>query len=999
MTRVGESLLEASSPIYLLSTKATTRIGTYNVRTMYEVGKTAQVAKEMERYHIELLGICECRWNGSGMVALKSGQKVIFSGHAEENHDHTEGVALIMSPKAAAALVEWQPISSRIITARFNSKGRKVSVIQCYAPTNNASDESKLAFYDKLQSVFTELPRRDIKILMGDMNAKIGKENLGKEHVMGKEALGNMNENGELFTDFCAFNDLVIGGSIFPHKDIHKTTWISPDGKTKNQIDHITISKKWRSSLLDTRSKRGADVASDHHLVIGVIKIKLRTFKDTADRASAKFNTQRLREARIKQAFSTDMKNRLDALAIEEATPIDQHWEALKDVWLNSCHQILEKRTRTTKEWISSVTWDLVQKRKHIKHQIMVCVDAPQLATLQEEYRKVNKMVKKSARKDKRFFCNSLATEAEQAAAKRDLNTLYKITRTLCMRRSNQDKPVKDTQGNPLSKEVDQRERWLEHFRNLLNRPIPAERLDIPPATPDKMLQVNTNPPTKSEIIKALKELKNGKAAGPDGVPAEALKVDLYTTATMMLPLLRKIWKQGCILQDWKKGHLVKIPKKGDLGLCKNWRGIMLLSVPSKLLTRIILDRLKNAIDDCLRPEQAGFRKNKSCIDQIATLRIIIEQSIEWQSPLFLNFIDFRQAFDSVDRETIWKLLRHYGIPGVFINLIQQLYVGATCQVVHKGKLTEEFEVRTGVRQGCLLSPMIFLLVVDWIMRETTKIGKTGIQWSPTKNLEDLDYADDLCLLAQKHEDMQLKTNTLVRTAAMTGLEINTEKTETVTLQQRLKVPITVRGHVLNDVDTFVYLGSVVSTTGGSDEDAKSRIGKARYAFNKLRPIWQSSSLSVRSKLRIFNSNVKSVLLYSSETWRITKKLLNKLQVFINNCLRFILKITRADKMSNEDLWKQTQQEPIGQQISRRKWRWIGHTLRKPRDDITRQSLQWMPRGKRKTGRPKTTWKRSCEEEMNLCGLTWDVLQESAQDRVQWRLIIEALCSTRNERT
>ena len=135
----------------------------------------------------------------------------------------------------------------------------------------------------------------------------------------------------------------------------------------------------------------------------------------------------------------------------------------------------------------------------------------------------------------------------------------------------------------------------------------------------------------------------------------------------------------------------------------------MLLAVSSKVLTCIILNQLKDAVKEKLRPEQASFRKDKS--DQISTLRIIIEQSLECQSTLYLNFTDFHQVFDSVDRETIWQLLHHYGIPQNFITLIQQLYEGATCQIIHNGKLTEDFKVRTGVQQGCMLSPMIFLLV------------------------------------------------------------------------------------------------------------------------------------------------------------------------------------------------------------------------------------------------------------------------------------------------
>ncbi|XP_073668649.1 uncharacterized protein [Paramisgurnus dabryanus] len=997
MTQIGESRTEANQLTNLLTIKATTKIGTWNVRTMHETGKAAQVASEMNRYNIQVLGICECRWNGSGMTSLASGEKILYSGHADENHDHTEGVAIMMSPVAAKTLMEWQPVSSRIMTARFNSKGRKVTLIQCYSPTNDADKEAKENFYNSLQTVVNELPKRDIKILMGDLNAKIGKDNLGKELIMGTQALGEMNENGELFTDFCAFNDLVIGGSVFQHKDIHKETWISPDGNTKNQIDYIKISRKWRRSLQDTRSQRGADVASDHHLVIGTIKVKLRAFRDIANRPHIKFNTQWLKEKDYRDTFSASLKNRFEALnLVTEETPLEEHWSSLRDTLTDTCQEVLGKREWTTKEWLSSDTWQLIKSRKDIKQQINSNKNEEEKKVLRDKYTQINKKVKKSARKDKRLFYDALATEAEQAAGKRDLSTLYKVTKTLSTKKTNVDKPVKDRVGNPISKEKDQRQRWADHFKELLNQPLPSERPDIPPA--DSPLKVNTNPPTKAEILKALKILKNGKAAGPDGIPPEALKADLSTTVNMLLPLLQKVWRVGRVPADWKKGHMVKLPKKGDLGSCNNWRGIMLLSVPSKVLTRIILDRLKDAVEEKLRPEQAGFRKEKSCTDQIATLRIIIEQSLEWQSPLYLNFIDFRQAFDSVDRETIWQLLNHYGIPQSFITLIQQLYEGATCQIIHNGKLTEEFEVRTGVRQGCMLSPMIFLLVVDWVMHQTTKTGKTGIQWSINQSLEDLDFADDLCLMSQKCQHMQQKTDNLVHEASKTGLQINLEKTVIMTLFKKQQQPITLGDSELKEVTSFTYLGSMVSARGGSDEDIKARIGKARYAFITLRPVWRSTSLSVRNKIRIFNSNVKSVLLYGSETWRVTNTLTNKLQVFVNGCLRSLLKIRWTDKLTNTDLWQRTNQDPIKQQIARRKWRWIGHPLLKPPQDITRQALQWNPQGKRRVGRPKTTWRRSCEEEMKKCNLSWGELKKAVQNRLRWRAVVEALCSTGNPR-
>ena len=107
------------------------------------------------------------------------------------------------------------------------------------------------------------------------------------------------------------------------------------------------------------------------------------------------------------------------------------------------------------------------------------------------------------------------------------------------------------------------------------------------------------------------------------------------------------------IPEEWKQGHLVKIPKKCNLMDCNNYRGITLLSVPGKVFNRIILERLKSAVDITLRDEQEGFRKNRSCTDEIATLRIIVEQSIEWNTPLYINFIDFKKAFDCVDWNTL----------------------------------------------------------------------------------------------------------------------------------------------------------------------------------------------------------------------------------------------------------------------------------------------------------------------------------------------------------
>nr|KAG5700724.1 hypothetical protein BaRGS_029089 [Batillaria attramentaria] len=561
----------------------------------------------------------------------------------------------MLAPEAQRALIGWEPVNSRIITAKFITKKKdiKLNIIQCYAPTNDAEEEKKDDFYQELQT-------------------------------------------------------LVIGGSIFPHKRIHKATWRSPDHVTENQIDHICISRKFRRSWRDVRVMRGAD------------KLEVRKEKKAA------LNTSRTRRAKAKA---------------------------------------------------------------------------------QEEYTAADREVKRSTRKDKRDYIDNLASQAEEAARQGNLKDLYQVTKKLTGKFQQTDKPVKDKNGHPLTTE-EQLKRRAEHFRELLNRPIPETPPDIPPAETE--LPINCDKPSKVEIRKAIMTLRNGKAAGPDEIPAEAIKADTETAVNMLHSLFSKIWEKEEVPAQWKEGIVIKLPKKGDLRDCSNYRGIMLLSVPGKVLNRILLERIREAVDPMLRDQQAGFRRNRSCADQIASLRIIVEQSLEWNSPLYINFIDYEKAFDSVDREALWKLLRHYGVPGKIISLIQCTYQDMSCRIAHAGQLSESFEVKTEVRQGCLLSPFLFLLVIDWIMKTTTAGRKNGLQWTLWTQLDDLDFADDLALLSHSHSQMHYKTTHLEATSAgtaSTGLKINRRKTELMKINTTANTPVTVGGEPIRQVGVICLPG------------------------------------------------------------------------------------------------------------------------------------------------------------------------------------------------
>jgi hypothetical protein len=218
---------------------------------------------------------------------------------------------------------------------------------------------------------------------------------------MGRHGMGTRKENGEMIIDLCVKYNLVIGGRLFPHKDIHKATWVAPNQRTFNQIDHVAISKKWRRSLLDVRSYRGADVASDHHLVKAQLRLKLAANKPPSQRTTRrKFNMEKFNHAETRKEFEDELKNSLDQEHMIELNS-SEHWTIIKETMLAKSESILGiSQERQPKEWITEETWNEIKSRKAIKQKINTAGDTTRTALL-TEYSEINKRVERYARCDK----------------------------------------------------------------------------------------------------------------------------------------------------------------------------------------------------------------------------------------------------------------------------------------------------------------------------------------------------------------------------------------------------------------------------------------------------------------------------------------------------------------------------------------------------------------------------------------------------------------------
>jgi hypothetical protein len=542
------------------------------------------------------------------------------------------------------------------------------------------------------------------------------------------------------------------------------------------------IKKKYRTSVEDTRVYRGADAATDHYLVKTTLHLKLHRNPDRSKNRT-RFDTGKLIDKTIKDQFNITISNRFSALS--EAEDINTKCDQIEKVLTETAQEILGRVKKKNKQWLSTETWTTIDKRRKINDKINSTRSERVKKALKIEYSSMDRTVKRKAREDKRKWLEDIAGEAERSAENGRMKDIYTATNVIANRKMRQSKAIKNKNGQPTKDADERKERWAEYFEEILNRDTPDNPIQDSEVGQPEIEDIDVSEITEEEIRRALRKAKNGKAPGIDEIPLELLNTNNDSTISELGKLFKEIWNEEKIPDKWKKGIIIKLPKKGDLKDCRNWRGITLLTVMSKIMSRVIISRIQNGIDKKLRKEQAGFRNSRNTVEQIFILRNIVEQVNEWRAPLYLHFVDFEKAFDSIHRDSLWKIMKIYGIPDKLINMTRILYEEFQCSVLEDGELTRWFKITTGVKQGCVMSGFLFLLVIDWVMRKTTENNRNGIRWNFTTNLEDLDFADDVVLLSSKHAHIQDKTNRLVKSSARIGLKLNIPKCKVMTTNTR----------------------------------------------------------------------------------------------------------------------------------------------------------------------------------------------------------------------
>ena len=348
-------------------------------------------------------------------------------------------------------------------------------------------------------------------------------------------------------------------------------------------------------------------------------------------------------------------------------------------------------------------------------------------------------------RRDKQSELDKLCSELEDNAKKGNSRPLFQTVRKLSKPFQAKHIAIKNSAGEKLTEPDKVCQRWKEYCEQLY---------DGQEESTDFVVQEKEPPPLKEEIRRAILKSALCKAPGPDDIALELLRFGGEVTLNKLHEICEEVWENGTWPEEWTQSVFIPLPKKGDLLQCSNYRTIALVSHASKILLRVILERMQSKLEREIAQEQAGFRPRRGTRDQITNLRIILEKAKERKQPLYFCFIDFTKAFDMVQHDQLWLTMLDMGFPPHLVQLMRNLYKQQHAAVRTANLISAWFRVRKGVRQGCNLSPCLFNILAEQVMRKALQ-GFAGGFKIGGKIISNLRYADDIVLVATSPTKLQ----------------------------------------------------------------------------------------------------------------------------------------------------------------------------------------------------------------------------------------------------
>ena len=475
------------------------------------------------------------------------------------------------------------------------------------------------------------------------------------------------------------------------------------------------------------------------------------------------------------------------------------------------------------------------------------------------ERKKLNKMIRKNHRRHKKQIYDKLLNTEEK-----DPSLFWNLIDTL------QEKSREETFLNITSSE------WTKHFEQLMNKTQNNNYRNENQNIQHKAnydTEILNSVVTSEEVFEALKQMKRKKSGGPDKILSEMIFVSCNINVNIYVDIFNTILQNGIYPEAWKENFITPIFKGGCANDPFNYRGIALTSSLAKLFARILHNRLQTFLkaNNILVAEQIGFRKKSRTADHVFTLKTIIDKMFKKKQYLYSCFIDFRKAFDIVNRKALlFKLKEYYGIEGLYFNIIENMYEDVRFSVKLKNRIAPVFKTSIGVKQGCVLSPTFFSLYINDLV-EIFDDSCFPIKLQSGTKISCLLYADDLIIMSEKACGLQEALKKLNTYCQKWNLEINVEKTKIMIFNKSGKLmkkhKFTINNTQIDITDSYKYLGTIFKPSGTFTAAVKHLTNKAKKAIFSIRNIFPQNRLSLIQNLKIFDACIKPILMYNSEVW------------------------------------------------------------------------------------------------------------------------------------
>lgn len=936
---------------------------TWNVRTLLKPDKLVNLTREFKEMNLDVMGICEHRWRDPGDM-WSDDVRIIHSGTIDKKPGQG-GVGLVLSKEMAKRVKGYVQYSGRLILVKLETKPTDTVIIQAYMPTSGYQDEDVEIVYDELGELLKEVKRSDNLIIMGDWNAIVGEGREGA--ITGDFGLGLRNARGDRLIEFCAQNELIVGNTMFDHHPRRRYTWKAPGDRCRSQIDYILVRERFKNQMKDCRAYAAPDIDSDHNMVM--MKCSLQ-FKKLQKGSQKKYDVNKLKNGEILQRYQCKTKTNRENELQQNVT---EKWDSIKNCLLTAADEVISMKPVPKKKWITQVILDLIEERRRLKND----------PDKQDEYRRLRNRINRETKKAREGYLLESCKDISAKLEKGEMDQAYRAIKSFFQNPSSKGSAIEDENGNVLVDLDKIAQRWKNYIEKLYKGN---------PINFDGILEneENVKPDDEGDTIlrdefdAALKRLGENKAAGIDNIPAEIIKAADSSIHDKLYDLVCQIYETGTLPADFTKCAVIPLPKKPGTRKCEQHRTLSLVSHASKILTNILLRRLTTVVEESITDDQFGFRSGRGTREAILSVKIIAEKRLAHALDTYLAFIDLEKAFDKVDWNILFEILKAAGVKYKDRRIIWCLYKEEKA-VIRCGSHNEEAAIQQGVRQGCSLSPILFNLYIQKAMDEVRAalIDTHGVRVHGEK-IDMIRFADDIALIAESKEDLEELLGTIQRILNRNyNMKINKTKTKTMVVSRRnTKVSITLENVKISNVDSFTYLGSRMTAGNKDTSDIKSRIHLAKTAFNKRSKLFTSRNISLKAKKRVLKVYVWSVLLYASETWSISEAEKKKLEAFECWCYRRMLGIKWTDRVTNDEVFRRVNENrSLINVLKTRRGKWIGHLLR--HDSLPQRLLEGMVEGQRYRGRPRSSYIQQIQTDVGCA--TYVEMKKMAEDRKKWK--------------